>query len=35
MSEKELMGIEGLGNKALKEIKKALGKLGLTLKQQE
>lgn len=32
-SEEELLGLDGLGEKAAKEIKKALGKLGLTLKQ--
>ncbi len=35
MSEDELLIIEGLGGKAIKEIKKVLGKLGLTLKQKE
>ncbi len=34
-SEKELMNLEGLGEKAIKEIKKALGKLGITLKSDE
>jgi DNA-directed RNA polymerase subunit alpha len=34
-SEKELLELEGLGDKALKEIRKSLGKLGLTLKQQD
>src|SRR3989344_749606 len=34
MSEAELAELEGLGGKALKEIKKALGKLGLTLRQE-
>lgn len=33
MSEQDLMELEGLGDKAIKEIKKTLGKLGLTLKQ--
>lgn len=32
-SETELLKLEGLGDKAVKEIRKALGKLGLTLKQ--
>ncbi len=35
LSEKELLDLEDVGGKALKEIKKALGKLGLTLKQKE
>jgi DNA-directed RNA polymerase subunit alpha len=34
MSENELLELGGLGEKAIKEIKKALGKLGLTLKQE-
>ncbi len=33
LSEEGLLELEGLGEKAIKEIKKALGKLGLTLKQ--
>ncbi|OGD30013.1 DNA-directed RNA polymerase subunit alpha [Candidatus Azambacteria bacterium RIFCSPHIGHO2_01_FULL_44_55] len=33
LSEEGLLELEGLGEKAVKEIKKALGKLGLTLKQ--
>ena len=35
MSEDALTELEGIGDKAVKEIKKALGKLGLTLKQEE
>lgn len=35
MTENDLLNLEGLGGKAVKEIKKALGKLGLTLKQKE
>ena len=35
MSEKDLMELEGLGDKAIKEIRKTLGKLGLTLRQEE
>lgn len=35
MTENNLLNLEGLGNKAIKEMKKALGKLGLTLKQEE
>ena len=35
LNEKELLNLEEIGEKALKEIRKALGKLGLTLKQQE
>lgn len=35
MGEQDLMELEGLGDKAIKEIKKTLGKLGLTLKQEE
>lgn len=35
LSKKELLDFEELGEKALKEIKKALGKLGLTLKQED
>ncbi len=35
LDEKELLNLEEIGEKALKEIKKALGKLGLTLKQKE
>jgi len=35
LDEKELLNIEEIGEKALKEIRKALGKLGLTLKQKE
>jgi len=35
LSEKELLGLEEIGEKAVKEIKKSLGKLGLTLKQKE
>ncbi len=35
LKEKDLLQFEGLGSKAIKEIKKALGKLGLTLKQDE
>lgn len=34
MTEDDLLNLDGLGEKALKEIKKALGKLGLTLKQE-
>lgn len=34
LKEHDLMQLEGLGKHALKEIKKALGKLGLTLKQE-
>ncbi|MEK9170872.1 MAG: DNA-directed RNA polymerase subunit alpha [Patescibacteria group bacterium] len=35
LNETELLGLEEIGEKALKEIRKALGKLGLTLKQKE
>lgn len=35
LKEKDLLQFEGLGNKAVKEIKKAMGKLGLTLKSEE
>ncbi|MDO8443397.1 MAG: DNA-directed RNA polymerase subunit alpha [Candidatus Azambacteria bacterium] len=35
LSQKELLDLEEFGEKALKEIKKSLGKLGLTLKQDE
>lgn len=35
LNKKELLDLEELGEKALKEIKKSLGKLGLTLKQDE
>ncbi|MBI2635602.1 MAG: DNA-directed RNA polymerase subunit alpha [Parcubacteria group bacterium] len=35
LNERDLMKLEGLGDKAIKEIKKTLGKLGLTLKQEE
>ncbi|MEK7197840.1 MAG: DNA-directed RNA polymerase subunit alpha [Patescibacteria group bacterium] len=35
LKEKDLLQFEGLGNKAVKEIKKAIGKLGLTLKSEE
>ena len=35
LNKKELLEFEELGEKALKEIKKALGKLGLTLKQED
>ena len=35
LSERELLGFQGLGDKATKEIKKALGKLGLTLRPEE
>ncbi len=35
LSEDELLNLEELGGKALKEIKKALGKLGFTLKQKD
>ena len=35
LDEKELLNLEEIGGKALKEIKKALGKLGLTLKQKD
>jgi DNA-directed RNA polymerase subunit alpha len=35
MTENDLLSLEGLGDKAIKEMKKALGKLGLTLKQEE
>lgn len=35
LKERDLLQFEGLGSKAVKEIKKALGKLGLTLKQEE
>ena len=31
----ELLNIEEIGEKALKEIRKTLGKLGITLKQKE
>lgn len=35
LKEKDLLQLQGLGNKAAKEIKKSLGKLGLTLRQEE
>jgi len=35
LSQKELLDLEEFGEKALKEIKKSLGKLGLTLKQDD
>jgi len=35
LKEHDLLQLEGLGKHAVKEIKKALGKLGLTLKQEE
>lgn len=35
LGQKELLDLEEFGEKALKEIKKSLGKLGLTLKQDE
>ena len=35
LSQKELLNLEEFGEKALKEIKKSLGKLGLTLRQDE
>lgn len=35
LNEKEVLNLEDVGEKALKEIKKALGKLGFTLKQKE
>lgn len=35
LKEKDLLRFEGLGSKAVKEIKKAMGKLGLTLKSEE
>ena len=35
LNERELLNLEEIGEKALKEIRKALGKLGLTLKQKE
>lgn len=35
LAEKDLLELEGVGNKAVKEIKKVMGKLGLTLKQEE
>ncbi len=35
MSEKDLIKLEGIGDKAVKEIRKAIGKLGLTLKHEE
>ncbi len=35
LKEKDLLQLEGLGSKAVKEIKKAMGKLGLTLKSDE
>ncbi|MDO8743349.1 MAG: DNA-directed RNA polymerase subunit alpha, partial [Candidatus Azambacteria bacterium] len=35
LGKKDLLNMEELGEKALKEIKKALGKLGLTLKQED
>lgn len=35
LKEKDLLQFEGLGSKAVKEIKKAMGKLGLTLKSDE
>ena len=35
LNERELLDLEEIGEKALKEIRKALGKLGLTLKPKE
>ena len=35
LDKRELLNLEEIGEKALKEIRKALGKLGLTLKQKE
>jgi len=35
LNERELLNLEEIGKKALKEIRKALGKLGLILKQKE
>lgn len=35
LKEKDLLHFEGLGDKAVKEIKKAVGKLGLTLKSED
>ncbi|MEK7134792.1 MAG: DNA-directed RNA polymerase subunit alpha [Patescibacteria group bacterium] len=35
LNERELLNLEDIGEKALKEIRKALGKLGLTLKHKE
>ena len=35
LSQKELLDLEEFGEKALKEIKKSLGKLGLTLRQDD
>lgn len=35
LKENDLLQLEGVGGKAVKEIKKAMGKLGLTLKQEE
>ncbi len=35
LSQKELLALEEFGEKALKEIKKSLGKLGLTLRQDD
>lgn len=35
LRDKDLLQLQGLGNKAVKEIKKSLGKLGFTLKQEE
>lgn len=35
LDERELLNLEEIGEKALKEIRKALGKLGFTLKQKE
>ena len=34
MTEEEVMGLEGMGEKGIKEIKKAIGEFGLTLKQK-
>lgn len=33
-SEEEVMALEGMGDKGLKEVKKAIGELGITLKQK-
>lgn len=33
LSEEELLGLEGMGNKGIKEIKKSIGEFGITLKQ--
>ena len=35
MTEEEILKLEGMGEKGIKEIKKAIGSLGITLKSAE